>query len=49
MYERDLDLVDAYDKINRLEKAALKLTIAAVSLAGALAVMIILAIRRILC
>jgi hypothetical protein len=48
MYERDLDLVDAYDKINRLEKTALKLTVAAVSLAGALAVMIILAIRRLM-
>ncbi|MDR2518044.1 MAG: hypothetical protein LBD13_01335 [Spirochaetaceae bacterium] len=46
MFERDLDLVDAYDKINRLEKTALKLTIAAVCLAGALAVMVILAIRR---
>jgi hypothetical protein len=49
MYERDTDLADAYDKIDRLEKAALKLTVAAVSLAGALAVMIILAIRRLLC
>jgi hypothetical protein len=48
MYERDLDLVDAYDKINRLEKAALKLTVAAVSLAGALAVMVMLAIRRLM-
>jgi septal ring factor EnvC (AmiA/AmiB activator) len=46
MYERDTDLVDAYDKINRLEKTALKLTVAAVCLAGALVVMIILAIRR---
>jgi chromosome segregation ATPase len=46
MYERDMDLADAYGKINRLEKTALKLTIAAVCLAGALAVMVILAIRR---
>jgi chromosome segregation ATPase len=48
MYERDTDLVDAYDRINRLEKAALKLTITAVCLTGALAVMVILAIRRLI-
>jgi hypothetical protein len=35
MYERDMDLVDAYGTINRLEKTALKLAVAAACLAGA--------------
>jgi type IV secretory pathway component VirB8 len=46
MYERDMNLIDAYDKINRLEKTALKLAVAVVCLASALAVAGILIIRR---
>ena len=46
MHERDMDLVDAYETINRLEKTALKLTVAAVCLAGALSVAVILVVRR---
>lgn len=46
MQERDEDLVDAYDTINRLEKQVLRLIIALISVCAVLAAIVILIILR---